>query len=832
VTNSTWNEVNPAWSWVDPPAFVDATPTATPTATNTALPNPTPTPPGGVVPSWPVTEVTSALRDLLLFYYNQEAPASGSLAGLAPKKVDQLRTAHKDPDTLWEAVSRSIDPDSSAKDPSCHAGASWGKFVDCTGARLAMSLNLPYHGGSTLLREPYDFYRQGLLVVETAGAYVLYHAFAHEYDAPYYWSYEPTLGRAPRDYKAYHRSLIAAYEAHMRDTIGRMFRDTRKDTKENREFQHSLTRSAGVLSISYARTIQVLDELDAWTSDAARHEAMSVLNALNQRIWWEWVAPQTLGPRTAGFADLGSRKNYEDISRAHPSEIGKHEFFFDGEMVESLRPANFDTGKHEGLTFDADYGVPGEGFCYATYSSPADRQACIEHARKESLGGIYSPFGEYFGDGDCGTRAARRTDKPCGQPNSGSIAEEWMWTYVGARSGMAIVKGLAERGDAALPFGAVGLTEYATVTDRLGYGVSGWHGGEGRNDDMEWVFSTTWPFEYDGEFKKAIRTLSAARNDAETQNGRYSLGETDIAPGISSAKKGDTWAEDRQEYPGAIENKHPGPSPNYGAYLFSLVMSDKPEQGLSPSLYGASRHRNHPDEFATWAWLLQSTFYRCDGVSDPVDPICFAFEPSNRRALFTAPEDGSVPMSVRYLFRDPAGQLDSQAVASGSGLRVPDLCRTRKGLPWSSVSNGSENWIPSGYLVDENGWGAYNALLQGMGGFMRLAAERYGLAAPEPDLRDAYERQRDDVLKPWYNEARWQVLSVIGLYRDPVAGYGYMPDAENAICNEGDQMYTWYQVAAESDYLVAARRARWYSTAALWYWWYASDWMAPSSPSR
>ena len=132
---------------------------------------------------------------------------------------------------------------------------------------------------------------------------------------------------------------------------------------------------------------------------------------------------------------------------------------------------------------------------------------------------------------------------------------------------------------------------------------------------------------------------------------------------------------------------------------------------------------------------------------------------------------------------------------------------------------------PTGYLLTEGGYGAYNELLQGLGGYMRVAAARWGETAVDPNLAADYERDRREVLAPWYGRAKQLVLGIVGLYADGTAGYGYVPEIENSLCAGTTGPLTW-RASGRSVELAAAHRATWYGFAALWYWWYESDWMA------
>jgi hypothetical protein len=119
-----------------------------------------------------------------------------------------------------------------------------------------------------------------------------------------------------------------------------------------------------------------------------------------------------------------------------------------------------------------------------------------------------------------------------------------------------------------------------------------------------------------------------------------------------------------------------------------------------------------------------------------------------------------------------------------------------------------------------------------MGGFMRLVAARYPLAAPDSSLDPAYAAQRAAVLKPWYDHAFAQVDGILKLYRDDVNGYGYVPDIENSACRGEDptapgqyMMLAWRQGTGETVHQTTVRRAMWYSILAVWYLWYDSGWL-------
>lgn len=764
-------------------------------------------PAAGQVPTalaWPDEGLVADVRALLLTYYNQEAAPNASPDDIAPVDPARLAAAPKDPDMLWESLGGRVDPRVDVS-PACHAAQGAGAFVDCTGARLALGLARPYRGGLSLFGAGSP-YASGEMLVFTAGHYALYHAFVIEHDADRADVPAPTTGRGPRDHKPYHAALLRAYEAHMRDALVKMLRDRRDDAP----FQASLTRSAGWLLLPYARTANALERHRAWAAPADRRDALAVVNALSQRIWWEWVQAQPAGPRTAGFADLGSRATYDAAVARDPGQAGTQRFTVAGQTIESLRAAAVDAGPHDGLWFDADFTLPGEWYCAQFGYDAQDGRACMAHARRLSLGGQNSPFGGYYGAGSCGQRAGAPTAFACGETNLGSSAEEWLGTYVGARAGLRLIDLVARAGDPAAPAGAIGPGGHAAVAERLGFGVAGWHGGEGYQDDMEWPWAPAGV--------QAIRTLSAGRHDTERQNGRLSLGE-DSTSASSTALDGDTWSGGGAESPGAIENHMPGPNPLYGSVIFGQVLDDKADAALAPSLYDAV-HRNHPDEFAAWVWLLQSTYYRCLAGADPADPACFAFGSPLRKPLFVDPTDTAVPLAVRYLWRDRDVALPTDSVASGSTHG-----RDGPGLPWVAVPTCGSG-APSGYLTTEWGFGAYNLLLQGAGGFMRVAAARTA-EAPPPGFEASYADANTDVLTPWYGEMRRLAREIVRMYRTPANGYGYVPDIEHGRClGPSGQPLTWRAATGDVLATAVARRAHWYSIAANWYWWYDSRWLA------
>ncbi len=769
-------------------------------------------------PAWPVPELVEDIRDLLVQYYDQEVSSGTPHYYRAPEREADKPLSSKDPDTLFEY--------SGGPGTACHAAASSDDFVTCTGHRLAATFGTRYSAGSSLFDPAGDFLtNEGY--AQLAGYYALYHAFVRDFDAPLAGQY--VTGEA-RNAKQYHEAMIRAYELHMRDIIVKMFAERQGDPR----FQLDMTRSIGLLEANYVRVVEALEEFAAWESSQQRRNALAVVNGLNQRLWWEWVWTQSSGPRTAGFVDLGSEAVYEAAAAADPSWAGTNVFVHDGRTIRSLRQASVDTGTWSGLWFDADYAVPGEWWCYGQFAAgTSSLTKCLAQAARAGRDGTKSPFGQYYGvpdaDPPCSTRAGSVTTETCEFTNLGSIAEEWTAAFLGARLGTFLMKELAATSDPDLPAGALGANVYEVVSARLGYGIAGWHGGEGRADDLEWQFG--------GGRTVAIRTLSAARHDFEMQSGRYSLGETDVSAVSGGGRNGDTWFEDRQEYPGGAENYMPGPNPAYGSYLFWLVLADATSDGPSRSLYD-EWHRNEVDEFNSWIWLMQSIFYRCLSADEPADGRCFAYSPSDwpnpdsilRQRIYTRPEDSSINMRYRYLWRDPLGALD-EAVIAGRDTS----CRGTPGLPMGSVHNWATGG-DAGYLTDESGTGAYSAAIGTMGGLMRLIAARFPLEPVNPALADAYEEQRTDVLVPWYRDAYNQLKGILALYAEPYPiGYGYVPAIENSVCSGFDpaapgdsgnvMMLSWQMGTGDSVTASAVRRAMGYSLAAQWYWWYDSGWL-------
>ncbi len=773
-------------------------------------------------PVWPVPDLVAGLGALLQELYDQEADASTPVFYLAPEwESDKWRSA-KDPDTLWEY--------GAGPDARCHAAASAEAFIDCTGHRLALAADVPYRGGLSLFDAGAGFEANAHLV-ELAGTSALYHAYVHDHDASPADTWEPGQARAAT---GYHQAMIRGYEAHMRNLMLRMFRDTRSDPA----FQLELTLGAGRLALAYVRALQALEAYDAWADRADRRNALALLNGLNQRLWWEWVWPLGDGPRTAGFVDLGSQATQQAAGATGPAWQGTDRFLYDEAPVLSLRPSTLDQGPFDGIWVDADYGTLGEWWCYSQYGGfSSSLQDCLAQARKVSLGGSHSPFGQYYGqtgsDGGCGVRAGQVTQQTCGVPNRGSLALDWVQAFLGARLAMFVIRELALANDPDLPAGAIGLRELPTVTDRLGYGVAGWHGGADQHDDLEWTWGTAAPV-------VAIRTLSAGRHDLEPQDGRFSLGETDFSP-VSVARRGDTWAEDAQEFPGAVERHSPGPNPYFGPELLSLVLSDRTSDGLAGSFYDA-RARDETDEFDVWLWLLLSSFTRCQGVSDPADGSCFAYSVDHwphpvairRVALFSLPTEPATDSRYRYLWLNPVSQF-GPAIPEGSIADRDLTCRGSRGLPWLHVAD----WATGGdspYLLDGAGRGAYEALVKANGALLRLIAARYGEQAPDPALEDEYEIARTQVFEPWFDELRRQVTALLAFYRQaPPAGLRYLPEVENSACIGFDPyvpgdpalkiVLSWQGGTGATIARAVAHRAMGYSRTAEWYWWYSDNWL-------
>ena len=821
------------------------------------------------LPVWPSPVLVDDLESMLLGYYNQQADSTSPSYRLAPRFESEKALAAKDPDSLWEHHVQ----DST----KCHEALSASQFVDCSGHRLAQTFVLPgYAGGLELFQADQSYYLNDA-IARIALFYAMYHAFLHDFDTTIPAG-SPALPAQARQSQDYHRNMIRAYEAHARHILMRMFRDTRSDAS----FQLSMTRALGQVELQYLPIVTFLEQNDAWGSNRDRRNAFSVVNAMNQRIFWEWVWTQTNGPATAGFVNLGSQATYDSSRPANGILDGTDRFvyeFSDGpEEIPSLRSAAMDDplqGGIPGLFFDADYPIPGEWWCYGTYGlAPSDALSkCIEHAARSARAGslasqIFTPFGQYYGNpgsaDPCGDRSYSESAISCGDTNLGSIAEEWLWTLGGARGGLYLIEQLSKSGDLDLPARSLGrsdqlfaigqseaLTAYAHLDDRVGYGVAGFHGGEGRNDDLEWLWS------HDGQVR-AIRTLSAGIHDGASQHGRTSVGETDLGDGDSADTIGNTWLLDQQEYPGGIENHSPGPSSLYGTALFNLMLADRTgdrstsSTGLASSLFD-DQHRNHVEEFQNWIWLYQASYHRCPPADpnseDPASAACFDASATKRRALYQTPDIASPTLRFDYLWRNSDPIDATRLIATGHAAEPDTTCTGRAGVPWRSIYNRNAAFLGQpesaelpgspgvGLVHDEGGFGAYNELLQGMGGSMRLIAERYPLQPENPD----YEAERIQVLKPWYDQMHTEVSRIFDIYAN---GLGYIPDVENSTCmgidpgeasnpsldaipdEEKLAMISWQQGTGASVKSTTIRRANWYSIAAVWYWWYDSHWLS------
>lgn len=815
-------------------------------------------------PMWPADALVDRLRDLLLQTYGQQAVPNTTLMLFAPRYESEKRAAPKDPDTLWEYHRL---PNT---ETACHGRTTFEEIVTCTGYRLARSLGRSDYSGwdsGPDLFDPGRNYYANEASARVALHFGLYHAFVHDFDVALPGE-EPTTDR---DDASYHMRVVRAYEAHARDIIVKSFmlRDpvdfarpgdpediaTLLQRQRAALFQVGLTRTSGHLASLYVPLVHFIEERGGW--DPARPDdrknALAIMNALGQRTFWEWLWSQQEGPVTAGFADLGAQHDYETAisDAAYVSLVGTDAFDyrFEGDgadtRIASIRSKDHDDpapdfGGVDGFWFDSDYAAPGDWWCYANHAAGSSSQArCLDQSRRASQGGEYSPFGQYYGDpsasSPCSSRRETNGGVDCGETTLGSISEEWLWTYTGMRAALYVMSQLHAGGDPELPNGALGhqlvaigggspRSVFDHATERLGYGVSGFHGGPGHSDDLEW------PWAPDG-VERAVRTLSAARHDGEPQDGRLSEGEGAVSD-RSSAIVGDTWDRDRQEYPGAIENHAPGPSPLYGTFLFGLVLSDQAGGQPSSSLYDMT-HRDTADEFNSWLWLAQSSYFRCTGVDDPADDRCFARDSESwpspptiqRQPLFEAPDPEADDPRFDYLWPDSSGALDGASIAPA---RDPDQggCGGPTGSPWRAIYDfeNPNDAGSGGWLHDDGGYGAYDEMVQGLGGLMRLLAARH---AVEPD-----SVQRTEVQKAWYDWAFAQVDAILYLYAER---YGYLPEAENATCADLDpdpapgadtpMMLSWQQGAQASSEGTAARRAMRYSFAATWYWWYDAGWL-------
>ncbi len=792
-------------------------------------------------PVWPSPVLEPMVQDLLQHYYGQRAMPADPIHRFAPRTEAEKLSSAKDPDSLWQhGVSGAACPGDGGITPPA--------MIDCSGQRLAATVGLGgYAGGLDLFDAGRGYYANDALA-RMAGFYGIYHAFLHDH---------PPAGARNA---AYQQSMVRAYEAHARDLIWRMYRDTRSDPG----FQTSLTRSAGLLAMHYLPLIEFLEAQDAWGSNRDRRNAFAIANALGQRIWWEWAWTQTNGPVTAGFVNLGSQSTYQ-LGRPGSGVLDgtdrfRYETEWGPEETFSLRPDAHDDpgqGGTPGFWFDADYPTPGEWWCYGSFGAlPGDALTkCLSQVARagrsgsQSSPGPFSPYTQYYGDpgeGDpCQGRAYSDTGISCGDTNLGSIAEEWQWSFTGLRAALYLNYRLSLQGDPDLPVGAIGTagqlvalgqsplqSPYSHATERLGYGIAGYHGGAAANDDLEWLWSG------DGAVR-AVRTLSSADRDGEPQNGRYSVGELDVPPGAAPADRdGDTWNEPgfgHQEYGGAMENHSAGPSSLYGTTVLGLALGDKlgdrsgSQTGLAGSMFDAS-HRNHPDEFRSWLWLAAASYHRCPPAAPgdgPIDAACLDPNHPRRQRLYHPPDPLSASLRSDYLWRDQgdAAQtlLEAPVIAASE-----DSCSGLPGVPWRRIHD-RDSAADAQPLHDEAGYGAYNELIQGYGGLMRLIAERWPMQPADP----LFEAERNSLLEPWYDEAHETVEGILALYRNAPAGYGYLPEVENSTCwgtnpDPGDlspAMISWQQGTGATVQATTVRRAMWYSIATMWYYWYAPDWL-------
>lgn len=816
-----------------------ATPLATvvPADTATRRPSDTPEPTPTSCPlAWPRPDLLRQTRDLLRDFYDREAQGQ---AFLAPLDEAEKRSAPTDPDSIWEALGtgrRSWRRE--LPSPACHAASSDADFSLCSAGRLALALGLEYDESGTRFVAP------GLLndrqaarglgpdatygVVVWAAQFATYHAFVAAYDAPLHGPYTPRADRAARDQRLYHQRMIRAYERHIRGSIIAALEGVASapGVTGPQEQARSITRYAGWWLTEYLQPVAVLEREDLWANRAERREALELVAGLTQRVYWEWTVALSSGPPTAGLADLGSQGTVA-ASQIYGS-LGTDRFYRDAgsRSLASLRPDAWDSGRFAGLRFDADYTAPSETNCQDMFAKGPDRDNCLRYARMLGPGGR-SPTGAFVGaDEGCSRRLEGASDAghgvACGDVNLGSAAEEWLASFLGARAGARLIARVVAANDPGKPLGKLPPDAVKVLEDRAGYGVAGWHGGAGHLDDMNWLW---------GPVNRRIRTLSAGRHDGEAQQGQLSTGEDAIS--------GDMWASEQRsrEYPGAIENHWPGPNPVYGAALFRMVLGDKAiGKGLSPSLFDLE-HRPETDQFLTWVYLLQSTLYECGGVVDPADARCLAYSTKHwpsppvllRRPLFFDPRDDAEPLATRYLWRRPS-DLSRFAVASGpegdgrcGGLRRGS--GVRAGMPWRALHQLDGG--PAANLVVDGGFGAYGLALQSATGFLRLAAARSQATCASP-ASARYALEREQVLRPWYDEMAGLVEGVLDLVADPDSGYGYIPDVENSLCFDPatGTMAPLAGVAPWDSEATAVHRAQWYSAAAQWYAWVDSDWLA------
>lgn len=765
-------------------------------------------------PTWPEPGLIDAVRGLLAGYYGQAGDPADFPAELgnclaytyvllAPETTADMPAAWKDPDRLWEAAEycevQALGP--GAGGTGCHAATTEAEAVDCTGHRVARGLGASAYAGGTSLYDPNATYYGNRALALAAGEGALYHAFVHDFHAPN-GPRRPADGTCPpapaygpggaRNHRCYHKRLLRAYERHQHAIVLDILTRPRPDAAS---FQLSASREAGLLALSYARTVQTVEELGAWspsTGAADRRDAIALVNALNQRLWWEWVWANQSGPLTAGIAQIGAQDTFDAAAKV-PAWSGADRFTIGAlPPIRSLR--QFPTA---GVLFDADYAMPGAGWCAQFAPGDPSRTACEAHA------------------------AGLATHSQ--GPNLGSIAEEWLWTFAGARAGMSLVEALMLGGSPDLPAsGAIGANrtarfpgvgnvadrpEYAIISDRLGFGVAGWHGGGALTDDLEWPWAPTGG----APATTAIRTLSAGEHDGEPQAGRVSLGEND-------GKDGGRYATDGQEAAGGIENHYPGPSALYGTALWQLTLEDRTGAGLSASSFDYYA-RNTPDEFNAWLWLLRSTIQRCRGagISDPADPRCAALGGPDIEQLYVRPNTVPSPTVLDAQWR---GHDGPQPPIPAAHLGTPELtaCGYKAGVPWRRHGQlpavGPQN-APT--MVDEVGGDAWSNLVPTFAGALRVLAARYAVE-PEPAARAEQAA--------WYGDVHAQLEGLIAHYGG--GGLGHVPALEHSSClvPAGNSLAS---LLAGSPFAsvqgVLATRALNYTRLVHWYAWLDGHWL-------
>ena len=773
---------------------------------------------------WPNGAVLGDLDFLLEVVYEAR---QGPLADLeqcnaqyvliAPYDEAQKAPAWKDPDTLFEAVDYCLTQDGATIDTpvSCRGVEGDPAFESCTAGRIARTHRLSWVPGDGSVFDPDVSYYTNRGYAVTAAMQGLYHAWVHDFAA----TEGPArpggvescdgatyLAEDAWDHRCYHKRMIRAYEAHMRQIIVAMIQHP------DPRFQLDVTREIGLLAGHYARMVQTAEELGAWSPDNGgvdRDNALNVINGLAQRLWWDWVWTQQDGPRTYGVAQLGSQATFDDAAIFDSSWTDTDGFAYvpegggDSITIQSLRPED---PSRPGLFFDADYAMGGAWWC-DRFVQPENKARCEVHSAR--LGTATAAGG-----------------------NMGSIAEEWLWSFTGAHMTMELVDQLAlasdGRDDLPVIDGAIGHSRgpklprsrdrpiSAFAADRVGFGIAGWHGGNGATDDMEWLYSPT-------KDVVAIRTLSAASRAGDKQEERRSLGEAEKL-GVLPDGADDTFAVDGQELPGAMENHLPGPSPLYASLLFQLMLGDKTSDGLSSSFYSV-KDRNTADEFDAWTWLLRSALYRCTEAADPaVD--CASDDSPFLQPLYARPDE-PVPVgeeAFRYLWRDPGGGDPALHADHVGAAEATADCGVNTGVPWRRVAQRAPTPGPdeeSQWIIDENGFGAYAHLVPILGGSMRLIAARYEAATQPGVSPDALSLG----LLTRYGELQSQLQALLDLYVDPVGGFGYLPFAENGRCVDGSTMASLVKYSSDDIYTTVVERANAYAGLALWRWWMDDDWL-------